>query len=134
MTTVLVYGGRDYKDKYTLFHGLDWYHEQFGFSQVVNGGARGADKLSSQWAESRGIRCHEEKAKWDDIDVEGAVIRYHPGGKAYNAAAGAIRNQKMVDDWPIDYGIEFPGGDGTENMRDILLEMGIRVFDGELYG
>lgn len=134
MTTVLVYGGRDYKDKFTLFHGLDWYHEHFAFTQLVNGGARGADQLSSQWAEARGVRYHEEKARWDDLDVPGVVLRYHPGGKPYNAAAGSIRNQKMLDDWIIDIAVEFPGGDGTKDMRDKLLENGVRVFDGELYG
>lgn len=44
-----------------------------------------------------------------------AVIRYR-NGDPYNAAAGASRNQKMLDLYQPQWAMAFPGGKGTADM------------------
>jgi len=48
--------------------------------------------------------------------------RYGP----YNAAAGAIRNEKMAVEGKPDLIIAFPGGPGTKNMIDVARRKGYK--------
>jgi hypothetical protein len=41
-------------------------------------------------------------------------------GSVYNAAAGGTRNKAMMAEGRPDIAVEFPGGDGTSNMRRIV--------------
>ena len=96
--TILVCGGRNFDNKDMLFKALDSLEFEVGF--VINGGASGADKLSTEWAEARNIKCRVYPAQWS----------------VHGRAAGPIRNRQMLDSEPIDYVIAFPGGRGTANM------------------
>lgn len=118
---VLVYGGRDYNDHTRLFAVLDHYHAQRPFSVVIEGEADGVDKLARAWAESRGVLVDPYPAAWTDFDVDPVVLRYRRDGTPYNAAAGGIRNKKMLNEGKPDIGIEFPGGNGTRDMRSRAL-------------
>jgi hypothetical protein len=114
---VLVYGGRNYADAARLFHILDHYHaESGGFSAVIEGEASGVDKLARAWAESRGVPFDPYPADWDNLDAFPFVLRRRADGKIYNAAAGGIRNERMLVEGKPDVGIEFPGGTGTADM------------------
>jgi hypothetical protein len=96
---VLCCGGRKYDDRITVKRTLDGLNEQGGISMVIEGGAFGADLLSREWAEYRGILVTTVRADWG---------RYGP-------SAGPLRNSKMLLLSP-DLVVAFPGGSGTQNM------------------
>ena len=94
---ILVCGGRDYTDRDAVFSFLD---QLSGVTRVIHGGARGADTLAGEWADARDITCDMYPANWDK----------------YGKAAGAIRNQQMLDEARPDAVVAFPGGRGTADM------------------
>jgi predicted Rossmann fold nucleotide-binding protein DprA/Smf involved in DNA uptake len=56
--------------------------EQYTFSQIVSGGAKGIDTLAEQYSDELGL-------------IEPLVIL--PDWKQYNRGAGAVRNREIVD-------------------------------------
>ena len=113
---VLVCGGRNYQDWARLTAVLDSLDtEDAPITKIVNGAARGADKMSTGWALGNGTDFVEYPADW----------------KQYGKAAGAIRNQKMLDSEAIDLVVSFPGGNGTADMVKRALKRGIPVIDSE---
>jgi hypothetical protein len=46
---LLVCGGRDYDDAAFLFRTLDDLHREHRFTDMMQGGARGADALAKDW-------------------------------------------------------------------------------------
>lgn len=117
---VLVCGGRHFASRTRLNHTLTVLHETFGpITELIHGAASGADSMGADWAKERGVEPKPYPADWDNIDVPGANIKYHPSGKPYNAAAGRMRNQKMMDEGQPDLVVAFTGGTGTDNMVSI---------------
>jgi hypothetical protein len=98
---VLVCGGRDFSNRKLLVRVLN---SLGNITMIINGGANGADKLSSWWAKKRGVPFKEFPADW----------------KKHGRAAGPIRNQEMLDSnftgHNISMVIAFPGGKGTADM------------------
>lgn len=113
MRKVLVCGGRDYTDRVNVFRTLDTMDEEDKIGIIVNGGARGADTLSSMWAESRNVHCHRHHANW----------------KRDGRGAGPIRNQKMLDAESPDIVVAFPGGSGTADMVRRARAAGVPVLE-----
>lgn len=108
---LLVCGGRDYEDSDRVNHCLTKIHEKYGITEIVEGGAEGADSLCAKWARYRGIKVTTFKADW----------------RQYGKAAGPIRNREMAEYQP-DYCCAFPGGSGTLNMIRTCDEHGIKVW------
>jgi hypothetical protein len=107
---VLVTGGRDYADWYTVRMTLDL----IGVTLLVHGCARGADRLAEHWAQDRGVQQHAYAADWQRL------------GKA----AGPIRNQRMLDYEPgIQLVVAFPGNSGTADMVKRARRKGIAVVE-----
>lgn len=100
MTRVLVCGGRDYDRRDFVFGYLDAWHEQHWIVEIVQGEATGADRWAKLWAQGRQVMCTGCRADW----------------AKHGRAAGPLRNQKMLDNWPPDVVIAFPGGAGTLDM------------------
>ena len=114
MYTILVCGGRNFRDIDGLYCALDSVVDKHGLwhpdypnncvSQdllIVSGGARGADSLARDWAGERGARINE----------------YLPNWSKYGFAAGPLRNQEMLDNERVDLVVAFPtGGPGTRDM------------------
>ena len=96
---VLVCGGRNFKDEAAVFQTLD---QIGGVAHLIEGGAKGADTLARLWA-NRNLGP-------DQLTTFEAEWRVH--GKA----AGAIRNQRMLDEGKPDLVVAFPGGRGTADM------------------
>jgi hypothetical protein len=111
MSRVLVCGGRDYENRTMVYHWLDSMHSRICITQIIEGGAKGADRLALDWAILRGVEVHTFCADWD----------------IHGKAAGHIRNQKMLDDGKPDMVIAFPGGAGTANMIRLARKAGIPV-------
>ncbi len=104
---VLVCGGRNYLDRRAIYDALD----DLSCTMVIHGGARGADMLAGEWAQSR-LRPQEIfEAEW---------------GK-YGNAAGPIRNQKMIDEGKPELVLAFPGGRGTADIVSRAKAAGIEV-------
>lgn len=97
---ILVCGGRDYSDELRVTIELNLLAEIHKKLIIIQGGARGADRLAHQWALRNGYTSITVKAEWDK----------------YRKRAGPLRNQKMLDQYNINKVIAFPGGRGTADM------------------
>jgi len=109
---VLVCGGRDFQNAAWLNRTLDSIHAETPVSELMQGGAKGADTLARDWAASKGITRWVCRADWER------------DGKA----AGPIRNQRMLE-WRPDLVIAFPGGRGTADMVRRAKAAGVRVVE-----
>jgi hypothetical protein len=96
---VLVCGGRHYRDDKALRRVLD-AALRTGPLVIIEGGARGADRLAREWAKDRGVVCATFPADWD----------------AHGPSAGPIRNRQMIDEGRPQMVLAFPGGRGTADM------------------
>lgn len=99
-TILLVCGGRHWRDKRLTYKVLDRALIAFDVTQIIVGGAPGADKLAADWAEMRNVKCRVFNANWE----------------RQGKAAGPIRNQKMLDEGKPHMALAFPGGRGTADM------------------
>lgn len=117
MKRILVCGGRWFNQEEYLFRVLDHYQEQAaGFAVLIHGEAPGADTMADRWAHTRGIRVEPYPAAWDDLTTPPVAKRFRRDGTPYNAAAGGIRNARMLAEGKPDVVIAFPGGKGTADM------------------
>jgi hypothetical protein len=117
MVRVLVCGGRDYINQDRVNEILDqWLYDEEGYphlSSLIHGGARGADTCAARWAIDRDVPVTCYPAQWN----------------TYGKSAGYKRNQQMLDEGKPDEVICFPGGRGTEMMKNIALKAGLPVFE-----
>ena len=112
MLKILCFGGRDYSDAVMVDRALSTLIEQGPFI-IVNGGARGADRLCKEWGLSRG---------WPVITMDAAWT-------ALGKRAGNVRNGWMLEHVAIDGAIAFPGGTGTADMAAKVRAAGIRLWE-----
>lgn len=112
---LLVTGGRDYEDRKTVCEVLNKYHERTQRNRktlcIINGGAAGLDRWARQWCKDNGVPCITMPALWT----------------YYQKAAGAIRNQWMIDFCKPTHAVVFPGGKGTADMRRKAYKAGLIV-------
>lgn len=129
---IIICGDRN-TDDYSI---LQEAAKQSGFkiTEVVSGGAKGADALGEKYAKDNKIKLKVFKAEWDNLDVEGAKIkeRINPWTKKvekYNASAGFNRNSDMVNYADAVIALQ-PDGDtsGTQDTIKKSKEKGIPVF------
>jgi hypothetical protein len=98
---------------------------------VVHGAARGVDSAFAEACRRLGIEDEPHPAKWDDLTHPEAVIKAHPDGRKYNANAGPIRNQEMVDlgaEYAIAVQKDLPNSKGTRDCVERCLKAGIAVY------
>jgi len=98
---VLICGGRDFSNL-DLFNKVmqqvqPWLAKDFC---IINGFARGADRMAHIWAFDKGVPSLCVPANWN----------------YYGSKAGSIRNEWMLEYCNPDLVIAFPGGSGTKNM------------------
>lgn len=127
MKRILVCGGRSYENKELVFRILDAALEAHKEVFIIEGGATGADALAKAWAIDRKQEHITYPAKWNDIERPGAVIRKNRYGKPYDAAAGGVRNQRMIEEGCPDLVLAFPGGAGTKDMKKRATKANITV-------
>lgn len=109
---LIVCGGRDFTDQDYAFAILDQCHHEVGITCLVEGGARGADRLGRLWAISRGVRYLTFAADWD----------------RHGKSAGFLRNAEMLNSGAEGV-IAFPGGRGTAHMIRISKERSVPVVE-----
>jgi phage N-6-adenine-methyltransferase len=112
---LLVCGSRDYWDVNRLTTVLCTIHEKRPISTLIQGFAKGADRLAREWAVHRGIPIEDYPAAWEE-----------QGRKA-----GPLRNIWMLTVGAPDAGVAFFGpdytGSGTTHMVGLMKEVGIPV-------
>lgn len=91
--TVIVTGGRDYRDHVMVNDLLDFINPDI----VIQGGAFGADQLAREWAEHNKKSSITVKADWDK----------------HGKSAGPRRNIEMLELYKEAVVLSFPGGIGT---------------------
>jgi len=124
---LIIAGGRDYRLTPADFLKLDQLATKIDINEVVTGRAEGADADGEWWADVNFIRVKPFPALWDDLSVEGAVVRYTASGRPYNAMAGPQRNRRMAE--YADAVVLFPGGTGTTSMRKEAMRARITIYD-----
>lgn len=78
---LMVAGSREFSSYNLLKNILDFIISKFSCEvEIVQGGARGADKEAKNYAHTNNILCKEFQAKWDE----------------YGNCAGYIRNDEMM--------------------------------------
>lgn len=104
---VLVTGGRDYHDWYTIQRTLSL----IGISRLIHGAAAGTDAHANGWAERMGV------------PKTGYPIK-RPGEDGFQ------RNQRMLDAEPdIGLVVAFPGNGGTADMVKRARRKGLTVIE-----
>lgn len=110
---VLVCGGRDFTDKLFLYSRLDSLHAHIGIDVLIEGNAKGVDRIAGYWARRRGIENQKFPADW----------------KKYGNAAGPIRNKQMLIEGKPDLVVAFRGGKGTTDMVKIANKAGVEIME-----
>jgi hypothetical protein len=110
---VLVCGGRDFDDRDLLMGTLSALAKTESIDAVIEGNAKGADRLAGYWARDRGI----------------TNLKFRPDWQNHGKYAGPIRNQRMLDEGKPDLVIAFPGGNGTADMVRRAKAAGVRVIE-----
>jgi hypothetical protein len=116
---VLVTGGRTFNDRAWLWAGLDLLHSMQSITEIIEGGAPGADICGAEW-------CRRRLGK-DPTTVEAEWGKYSAGLKhGQKNPAGMIRNAAMAAMSP-DVVLACPGGSGTANMVTTAKKRGLKV-------
>jgi hypothetical protein len=108
---LLVCGGRNFSDTEHAYKVLDGLHRMHGIDVLIEGNARGADRIAGYWARRNGVHNMKFDADWN----------------RHGKAAGAIRNQQMLDIGKPDMVLAFPGGRGTADMVRRARATGVTV-------
>jgi hypothetical protein len=116
---VLVTGGRTFTDTAWLHAALDLLHSKASISEIIEGGAPGADVRAGEWSLRRlGKKATVVEAEWEK----------HSRGLKHGQKnpAGMIRNNEMAKMRP-DVVLATPGGNGTAHMVEVARKAGLRV-------
>lgn len=107
----IIAGGRKYMFTSSDLKMLNTTHSKYNITQVVSGGATGADRCGETWAGVRNIYVKKFPADWNK----------------HGRAAGPIRNKQMAE--YANAVILFPGGKGTDNMKKLAEANELLIFD-----
>lgn len=110
---VLVCGGRDFENREAVFSELDALAAEHGWLTIIEGGARGADRLAREWA----------------IGHYHGLVTFLADWAKNGKSAGYIRNTKMLVSGKPDMVLAFPGGAGTADMVAQARKAGGRVVE-----
>lgn len=108
---VLICGGREFNDATFIHAELDRLHAQYHFNTVIEGDARGVDRIAGEWARARGVELVEFPADWTNEGRHAALIR----------------NERMLREGKPDLVVAFPGGRGTWHTCSHAQKLGIPV-------
>jgi len=92
------------------------FNSKFNITEVVSGGAKGADSLGEKWARRNCIPVAKFPAKWDK----------------YGTGAGMIRNREMRDYADALIAVWDGRSSGTANMIHIAQRKGMKVYIEEI--
>lgn len=111
---VIVCGGRNFRNNDLVFRAMNTIHRNFEITALVHGDAKGADAVADIWASWHPTMGRFPRpADWD----------------THGKRAGPIRNSEMITEFDPDLIIAFPGGSGTENMKQLGRQHDIMVIE-----
>ena len=116
---ILVTGGRTNYDYMTVERAIFDHCRQSDI--IVHGGASGVDSLASQI-----VRYNP-----DFFDEDPFPADWKPNG-VFNPNAGPERNQAMLESG-IQGALVFAGGTGTADMKQRLIDAGVKFYDYSNY-
>lgn len=99
MKTIIA-GSRTFNDAHLLKDKLDAYRKEHTITEIVSGGASGADSLGEAYAVLNGIQIKMFNADWN----------------THGKAAGPIRNRQMADYADVLIAVWDGKSKGTKNM------------------
>ena len=108
---VIVAGGREFDDEQRLHNVLSLLTNEYGFSQVVCGMARGVDMFGKHWADLNNLPVVEFPANWN----------------RYGKSAGYKRNLEMAENADMLIAVWDGKSKGTGHMIDIAKTKGLKV-------
>lgn len=108
---VIIAGGRKFKPDAKSALWLIELLKVLQPSEIISGGAKGADKFGEEAAKTLDIPIRQFPAKWND----------------FGRKAGMMRNKQMAE--YADACILLPGGVGTANMKKEALNRGLIVYE-----
>lgn len=108
---LIIAGSRNLQPEQFPDKRLDELHKTIRVTEVVSGGAWGADYLGEVWAEGHELPIMRFNADWDK----------------YGKRAGPIRNRLMAEH--ADAVVLLPGGIGTASMAREAARAGIIIHD-----
>lgn len=134
---IIIAGSRNFNDYKKMRKTLDSIislkvHEGDSV-EIIEGGARGADKLGMQYALEEDIPFKEFPAEWENLNVTPCVVKIDRLGRKYNVLAGHNRNKKMAEyakkESDIAILVAFWDGKspGTKNMIEQAQKLKIEV-------
>jgi hypothetical protein len=129
---LIVAGSREFNDRALATKWLDFMLSKHNKEDIVilDGGARGADKIGGDYGRERGIDVWKFDANWDDITTEPVKIKYR-GGSPYNALAGINRNKDMGNNGTHLLAFNL-GTSGTNDMIKYSTKLGLVVKEVKL--
>jgi len=98
-----VIGSRTYINRQKIFEELTLFHLEKSISLIISGGAKGADLLAQEWAQSAGVETQIFLPDW----------------KKFGKSAGVIRNKNIIDS--CEYCIAFWDGISKGTLNSINL-------------
>lgn len=105
MTSLAIVGSRSFSDYDRLKREIDAFYPDSDISEIVSGGAQGADRLAERYAREHSIKMIILKPMW----------RNEKG--VYNARAGLDRNKDIVN--RADHVVAFWNGSSTGTLDSI---------------
>lgn len=122
---VLICGSREFTDRDIFDRAMQQWLDKFGMPrEIVEGCARGADSLAEDWAYTHGAA--------DSVSVANVILQHFPANwNRHGRAAGAIRNQQMLDYGPdavIAFTRDLRSSRGTRDMVTRARRAGLRVW------
>lgn len=108
---LVISGGRNYKFTNDDIRLLDIMVVLHNITEIVSGGASGADAEAKKYALKHNIKFTEFRADW----------------RKFGRAAGSLRNRDMA--LYADAVLLFPGGKGTASMYSFAVEHGCKILD-----
>lgn len=106
---VLVCGGREFSNTKLAYSVLDNLHKQQPVGVLIEGDARGADRIAGYWARRNRV---------DNL-------KFHANWEKHGKKAGYLRNKQMLEEGGPDLVIAFPGGKGTAMMIELAQKAGV---------
>lgn len=110
---VLVCGGRNYSNRKQLFKMLDGIHGLWVITEIIHGGASGADGLAAAWG----------------AENLGGSSAYPADWETHGKKAGPIRNSLMLEVGKPDLVVAFDGGRGTADMVSKANRAGVQCWE-----
>jgi hypothetical protein len=107
----IIAGSRSFDDYGYMVQKLTGWCEEF-MSEVISGGAKGADRLGERFAKEHNIPLKIMPADWD----------------RYGKRAGYIRNTQMAAEADVLFAFWDGKSPGTKHMIDIAYDKGLLVF------